>query len=333
LAKGARGTAAIEGNTLSEEQVLEHLDKKLVLPPSKEYMRQEMDNIINTLNEIGETVLGRASVKLSPDIITNYNAKVLNGLSLEDGVIPGNIRHHSVGIVGTNYRGAPAKDCEFLLEQMCDWLNDAFDPADAKDSVVYGLIKAVLAHLYLAWIHPFGDGNGRTARLVEFHILLSSGVPTPAAHLLSNYYNETRALYYRQLDLASKSGGDIIPFIDYAVTGFVEGLRVQLDLIWTQQLDVTWRNYVHESFANRKGQANTRRKHLALDLSRSSDSVPRDQIPELSTRLAAAYAGKSAKTWSRDIKVLKDMMLIVEDQNGCKAFKSIIRQFLPASLR
>lgn len=59
---------------------------------------------------------------------------------------------------------------------------------------MYAIFKAVVAHLYLAWIHPVGDGNGRTARLVEFQILLSSGVPSPAAHLLSNHYNQTRLL-------------------------------------------------------------------------------------------------------------------------------------------
>ena len=44
------------------------------------------------------------------------------------------------------------------------------------------LVRAMMAHLYLAWIHTFGDGNGRTARLLEFLILARSGkVPLPAA--------------------------------------------------------------------------------------------------------------------------------------------------------
>ena len=46
-----------------------------------------------------------------------------------------------------------------------------------------GILKATLAHLYIAWIHPFGDGNGRTARLVEFMLLSRAGVPSPSAHL------------------------------------------------------------------------------------------------------------------------------------------------------
>src|SRR5580693_9061253 len=44
LAKGVRATTAIEGSTLSERQVLDHLDGKLELPKSKEYLKQEIDN-------------------------------------------------------------------------------------------------------------------------------------------------------------------------------------------------------------------------------------------------------------------------------------------------
>src|SRR4030065_2907005 len=94
--------------------------------------------------------------------------------------------------------------------------------------MAYVIIKAVIAHLYFEWIHPFGDGNGRTGRLVEFQILVSSGVPPPAAPLLSNHYNLTRSAYYRELNLASRSGGDVIPFVCYAAEGFVDGLREQI---------------------------------------------------------------------------------------------------------
>src|SRR6185437_1256822 len=93
------------------------------------------------------------------------------------------------------------------------------------------LFKAILAHLYIAWIHPFGDGNGRTARLVEFQILMQSGVPYPACHLLSNHYNKTRIRYYAELDRSSKAEEGVLSFIEYAVQGFVDGLREQVSYI------------------------------------------------------------------------------------------------------
>ncbi|MCY3923933.1 MAG: Fic family protein [bacterium] len=77
--------------------------------------------------------------------------------------------------------------------------------------------------------HPFADGNGRTARLLEYAILARSGVvPFPAALLLSNHYNLTRDRYYRELEAADRSG-TITGFVQYAVQGLVNGLREQTD--------------------------------------------------------------------------------------------------------
>jgi len=54
LAKGAQATTAIEGNTLTEEEVRLRMEHQLKLPPSKEYLGQEVDNIIRLCNEIME---------------------------------------------------------------------------------------------------------------------------------------------------------------------------------------------------------------------------------------------------------------------------------------
>jgi hypothetical protein len=176
------------------------------------YLKQEVENIIEACNAIGSQLAADSLPPLTPKFVCDYNLQVLNRLPLKEDVVPGKLRPYLV-VVGNVYRGAPAEDCDHLLEQLCTWLNGPdFKPREGMD-VVYAILKAVVAHLYLAWIHPFGDGNGRTARLLEFHILLSAGVPSPAAHLFSNHYNLTRAEYYRQLDYASKSGGrsDLLP--------------------------------------------------------------------------------------------------------------------------
>jgi len=183
--------------------------------------------------------------------------------------------------------------------------------------------------MYLAWIHPFGDGNGRTARLLEFHILLSAGVPSPAAHLFSNHYNQTREEYYRQLDRASKSGGDIVPFIEYAVRGFVDGLREQLAKIWEQQWDVVWRNFVHEKSHSKTSASETRQRYLALALGENTDWVEIGKIAELTTRLAAAYANKTTKTMQRDLNELVEMELIECDGRKVRARRELIFSFLP----
>ena len=132
---------------------------------------------------------------------------------------------------------------------------------------VFAIIKAVLAHLYIAWIHPFGDGNGRTARLIEFIILISSGVPATAAHLLSNHYNQTRPRYYRELKNASESKGDIIPFLTYAVQGLLDGLREQVEAIQGQQWKVVWRDFVYRTIKGRSEPVKQRKQRLVFALS------------------------------------------------------------------
>ncbi len=66
-----------------------------------------------------------------------------------------------------------------------------------EERFVNAALSAILAHLYIAWIHPFGNGNGRLARLIEVQILSESGVvPLVATNLLSDHYNKTRSAYY-----------------------------------------------------------------------------------------------------------------------------------------
>ena len=242
---------------------------------------------------------------------------------------PASFALHSVVVM--RYRGAPAADCEFLMERLCAWLNDAdFRGAGEDDHrLMLGLLRAILAHLYLAWIHPFGDGNGRTARLIEFQLLLEAGVPTPAAHLLSNHYNATRAEYYRQLDYASKSGGDVVPVLEYAVRGFVEGLREQLEVIRFQQWDIAWRDFIFRTFKEQQmaSAVDERRRELALAL--GSEPTPLSRVAVLSPNLARLYASKSEKTIQRDLESLMKLELVARTQQGYVANRDKILQFLP----
>jgi len=311
---------------------LRAVEGELVVPPSKQYLKQEVDNIIAACNGISGHVAAGTVPPLSPALLLGYNKQVLDKLPVGESVVPGELRKHSV-IVGNVYRGAPAEDCPWLVERLCEWLNGPeFQPPEKSPAgmeTVFAILRAVVAHLYLAWIHPFGDGNGRTARLLEFHILMAAGVPSPAAHLFSNHYNQTRVEYYRQLERASKSGGDIVPFIRYAVRGFVDGLREQLDTIWAQQWDIVWRNFVHERFRGQDGPAAARQRYLALALGEKEGWTEIGQIVDLSPRLAHAYAGKTAKTAQRDLNALVELELIEREGRKIRARRELIFSFLP----
>lgn len=329
LAKGVQATTAIEGNTLTKEQVLERIRGKLELPPSKEYLGIEVDNIIAKCNEIGDMYIAGDLPPITAKLICAFNEQVLKNLRLGDQVEPGKLRTYSVGVA--TYRGAPAADLPDLMRRLCDWLAPPwFEPLDCcRDEDLQRLeaiLKAVMAHLYLAWIHPFGDGNGRTARLVEFYILIGAGIPFPAAHLLSNHYNQTRSEYYRQLDCSSKSGGQVIPFCKYALQGFVDQLREQILAVRDEQLELFWQNHVHEALG--ESETGRRRTHLVLDLTNAPGLVPKDKITDVSPRVARDYARKDEKTLSRDLSKLEGMDLIAREEGGYRAKREAVLAYL-----
>lgn len=329
LAKGVWGTTAIEGNTLSEEEVLKHVEGRLEVPASKEYLKQEIDNIIQECNRMLARIKAEETLTLSLERIKEINGAVLKGLTLEEGVRPGEIRRHSVGVMG--YRGAPLEDCEYLTCRLCDWLNSSdFDPKGGLGKGHMAILKAIIAHLYIEWIHCFGDGNGRTGRLVEVQILLAAGLPAPACHLLSNHYNQTRNRYLQELKAASESGGNVLPFITYALNGFVEGLRDQLKYVRKLQMDVAWINYVHEMFGkNPRSRASHRQKAVLLDIFNKEEPVPISEIDQLSPRLAKEYAGMHPITVYRDVEILRKKGLLLRKGKTVSANRSLIAHFLP----
>jgi Fic family protein len=216
--------------------------------------------------------------------------------------------------------------------QFCEWLNGKdFKPPQPDDTIIYGIIKAIVAHVYFAWIHPFGDGNGRTARLLEVRFLMEAGVPTAAVHLLSNHYSITRTDYYRRLSETSKSGGDVNGFIFYAVRGLVDQLRTQLQFVKYQQWSLAWESYAHDLLDAKRTTTARRQYSLLLALSDRTDTVLKNEIKSLSPKLAEMYAKKTPKTLSRDLNELAKKNLVTIDGDTVRANKEIILAFLPGA--
>lgn len=326
LAKGVLATTAIEGNTLSEKEAVDFLAGKLSLPPSREYLGKELENIRNGYNELLRDLHRHGDTKLTVEKICWMNKQVLDGLSLAEGVMPGEIRQYNVGV--GNYRGAPAEDCRYLMEKFCEVINDF--PSLPGDNYITGIIKAVFAHLYFVWIHPFGDGNGRTARLLELDILAFHGLPQPTTHLLSNHYNITRTEYYRHLDLARDPNGGLTEFFKYAVAGFVDGQIEQLSRIRAHQWEVAWTNFIHDKFKDKNSQADVRRRKLILALSEREGFTLRAKLSSLNVELATLYSTKTVKSITRDVNHLIGMGLIERKAGeGVRATKEQILAFLP----
>ncbi len=201
--------------------------------------------------------------------------------------------------------------------------------------------KAMVSHVYFAWIHPYGDGNGRMTRLIEFVVLLRAGVPDVAAHLLSNFYKKTRDQYYSHLqashgeyrDGSYPEKSNLLGFIGYALQGFKDELDEQFSIVHGMQLRIIWHDYIHAEFRKRFSEnlspSRQRQKRLILDLTihRFDELVSKDQIRDVSPALYIAYAERNKRMIQRDLNALVEMELLIQDGKGYKANTDILFGF------
>ena len=310
LVKGAQATTAIEGNTLSEKEI-EAIISGQKLPPSKEYQEIEVKNILEAFNELLKSVVDEDQVALiTPYFIRHLHMLVGKDLGEHLDAIPGRFRQDR-RVVG-RYRCPAPEDVSVLVEKLCAWVSQEFhfDKGQSFSDVV---IQAIVTHVYLEWIHPFGDGNGRTGRLLEFYILLRGGLPDIASHILSNHYNMTRSDYYRQLDSAGRAA-DLTAFIQYALLGLRDGLKQTLEIIQQSQIEITWQKYVYDIFAvkpMKRKDTFKRQRDLMLQLPMDTP-ISLQEFAKERGKLVVKYGGFSLKTLRRDIEELKQMQLIDE---------------------
>ncbi len=338
LSKGVHSTTAIEGNSFSEEEVARIIAGDFQVPPSRDYQRQQITNMVAALNHVAREMAAGDSVTYSLSRLNDWHRLVLDGFG-NDTVRVGEIRQHRVTV--GRYLAAPPSELERLLDQFCAWLNDAeFAPAGYK--MAAQLLKAIAAHVYFAWIHPYGDGNGRMARLIEFAILLEAGVPDIAAHLPSDFYNKTRDEYYRQLqeshgeyrDERYPADGNLAGFIRYALQGLKDELDAQLKVIHDTLQETVWRDSIHAVFRERysatMSTARQRQRRLLLALTDHGleKAVRARDIRSLSSELYELYLGKTERTITRDLNQLVDMGLMLRFGNRYRSNSDSLFAFM-----
>jgi len=332
LRKGARATTAIEGNTLSEEEVV-RIDEGKNLPPSKQYLQVEVKNVIDALNKIrAEVITEDEAFVLSPELVERFNWFVGKDLGDHFQSIPGKFRTSGHNVVVGSYRPPTGENVVPLMIRFCDWMKEIFRYEEGKQSFSEQVVQAIVAHAYIAMIHPFGDGNGRTARLIEFYILLRAGLPDMASHILSNHYNDTRQEYYRQLDLCVRER-ELSGFVRYAVLGFRDGLKGVLDIVQANLLEMSWHKFIYDTLDSKKATGKTRaivkrQRTLALQFPVDRWHIPDDLVVS-SGILAKEYATLSLATLMRDLAELERLELIVKDKGRYKGNIEIMRGYLP----
>ena len=158
-------SARIEGNrTTVVSAAMDSLsnDEK----PSDENL-QELRNIRKAIDFIEETFDGDDDQLITPSFIREVQKIVVTDLKHDGSKWPGDWRSCSVHIKKSDHKPPDHIEIPQLVQELCDYI------ADGNDNKM-DIIKIALAHHRLAAIHPFDNGNGRTARLVTYAMLIKA---------------------------------------------------------------------------------------------------------------------------------------------------------------
>lgn len=179
------GSTGIEGNPLRPEQV-EQVLAGAAIAADPVHIR-EVENYNRALNLARDAAL-RPDFEWSHDLIHLINASVMEGLPRDTR---GNYRAEQdeeihVGI----FRGPSPLVVQGLMDELVAWL---------RASPSHRLIRSALLHLNLIAIHPFNDGNGRTARILASVELVLDGVRAPELISIEAYLRRNRDEYIEML--------------------------------------------------------------------------------------------------------------------------------------
>jgi Fic family protein len=219
----------IEGNRLTQEQVAQVIGADQHFP-GRERDQDEVKGYYTALDEAER--LAKRREKVTQAVVQKLHALVMAGGKTRVKSTPYRdaqnvIRDaHSKRIV---YMPPEAKDVPRLMEQFITWIN-------RKDELPVP-IKAAIAHYQYATIHPYYDGNGRTARLLTTLILHLGTYDLKGLYALEEYYARNLKAYYEALTVGpshnyyiGRAEADITRWIAY----FIEGVATSFEKVRDQ---------------------------------------------------------------------------------------------------
>lgn len=253
--RSIRGSVAIEGNSLSEDQVSAILDGKPVVGPKHEII--EVQNAIRAYADIQAY-----RVAAIPSFCQAHK-------TLTQGLITdaGRFRSGGVGIMHGSkvaHVAPPAKRVPELMSHLFDYLK-----AETKSNA---MIASCVFHYETEFIHPFSDGNGRMGRLWQHAILthyhgLFEYVPMESVIMARQKH------YYAAL-AASDKAADSGAFIEFCLTALKDALEEFLAALKPEPLTAESRLEVFKSQFS--GEWFSRKDYLALFKTLSTATASRD---------------------------------------------------------
>lgn len=207
------GSARIEGNrtTISEyvEQKLEHGER------SAERF-SEIANVEQAMLFIEENIDEGSDI--THHFIRELHHLSVDGLTEEGNRSPGAYRTWEVEIAKSDHLPPDPLRVMELTDELLNFIN-------RRDDQKYDLIKIALAHHRFAWIHPFGNGNGRVVRLLTYTLLIKYGFRVKDGQLINPtaVFCNDREKYYEELAIADRGTDEsLLQWCEYVLTGICE---------------------------------------------------------------------------------------------------------------
>ena len=200
-----QASLAIEGNSLTRDQVTALLDQKRVIGPPQDIL--EVQNAIAVYRRLAEFT------PLSMNSLLDAHGIMMKGLTAD----PGSLRKDPIGVIRENniFHEAPHwEKVELMMRWLFQYLNKSND---------HSLIKSSLFHFQLEHIHPFNDGSGRMGRLWQTRLLMLYHPVfefLPVEHLIREHQQE----YYRSLSKGDDTG-DCTVFVAFILTQIEKSLK------------------------------------------------------------------------------------------------------------
>lgn len=202
-------TSAIENIDFSRDSVRSIL--------SGQASKNEEERRIEGLKKGMEFIADRDNKITEENIYKLYKMAIGKYLDEENQLKEGNLyRHDSVYVVGTKveHTGISYKQVPSYMKSLVKYINQKDDIQD--------LMKACIIHFYIAYVHPWFDGNGRMARLVHLWFLVQRGYQSVLFVPFSSFIEKTRKQYYDAYQTIADNYRythkiDVTPFLLYYI--------------------------------------------------------------------------------------------------------------------
>jgi Fic family protein len=221
LIRMTHASTGIEGNALNIRQVEAVAERKKIDASARDVY--EVENYLKALRYITKLVEEKRPITESA-ILAVHRLVTDKTLPKEQS---GHYRNGPVYVVRRRagmpqevlYTAPSADRAAPLIKELVAWIEKS------RKEGVHPVVVAAIAHAEIAAIHPFVDGNGRTARAVATLILYGRGYDFRRLFALEDYYNDERPKYYAAINMGEnyeKRRTDLTPWLEYFTKGFKE---------------------------------------------------------------------------------------------------------------